>query len=602
MCGISGLVSRATLNQNDRVVAEQMNNCLSHRGPDGAGWYQADQVHMGMRRLSIIDVAGANQPLYNEDESIVVLFNGEIYNFVELRKELEERGHTFRTHGDGETICHLYEEAGMDGLLKLRGMYAISLYDKKQNLLYLVRDRMSEKPIYYATKDDRFYYASEFKAVTKAYNPEELTLRPEAIDLFLHYQFIPEPMTMVKEVTKVPAGHYAKIHLTTLAIEIKAYWQMLDSAPVTATQEEAAKLVRDELLYISDIIGRSDVPVGIALSGGLDSSTVAALVKHHNSNKDVTNAFTIGYAGRPNYDEREKAQMLSDELGITLHQIELTTADFIQDFPKLVAAMDDPIADIAAYSISRVMQAASEKGIRVMLNGIGADEIFWGYQWIADAVKKTNEQVAAGQTTHLAFYDTNPDFKLLEQKKKWLYPKKFAAQLPADNNSQYAQLGDATQVPAAMIERLSSTWLFSNAVALSDRMSMRHSVELRSPFLDYKLVELAVGLNKTNHELNQQPTKQLLKDAVREFLPSEVVDRPKQGFRPPVEQWFAAVIWKYGRKLYGGYLMRHGVIDRKRLAYLFMATTAPQVFLQYKYILLELWCRVYLEGKSPSEL
>lgn len=599
MCGISGLVSRGALDQNDRAVAEQMNNCLSHRGPDGAGWYEANQVHLGMRRLSIIDVAGANQPLYNEDESIIVLFNGEIYNFVELRKELEERNHTFRTHGDGETVCHLYEEAGIDGLLKLRGMYAISLYDKKQNVLYLVRDRMSEKPIYYTTKNDRFYYSSEFKSVTKALGEDQLTLRPEAVDLFLHYQFIPEPMTMVKEVMKVPAGHYAKIALNTLQVEIKPYWQMLDSKPVTATPAEAANLVREELLYISDIIGRSDVPVGIALSGGLDSSTVAALVKHHNSNKDVTNAFTIGYAGRPNYDEREKAQKLSDELGITLHQIELTTKDFVADFPKLVAAMDDPIADIAAYSISRVMQAASEQGIRVMLNGIGADEIFWGYQWIADAVKKTQNQDAA---TQLAFYDTNPDYNLVEKKRKWLYPKKFAAQLPADNSSRYAKLVDPKNIPVSMMDVLASTWLFSNAVALSDRMSMRHSVELRSPFLDYKLVELAVGLNKVDQTLYSQPTKQLLKDAVKDFLPEEVLNRPKQGFRPPVEQWFAAVIWKYGRKLYGGSLMRHGVIDRKRLVYLFAATSAQQVFLQYKYVLLELWCRIYLDGQSPSEL
>lgn len=600
MCGISGIVSTVPLTQGQRNTARSMNQCLDHRGPDGDGWYQSEHTQMGMRRLSIIDLAGANQPLYNEDKTIIVLFNGEIYNYVELRASLINKGHTFTTDGDGETINHLYEDEGIDGLLQLRGMYAISLFDTTKNIVYLIRDRMSEKPIYYMQKDDVVFYASEFKAIRKAVDESDLTLNPEAIDTFLHYQFVPEPMTMVKEIKKVPAAHYAKINLNTLNLEIVKYWDMLDSPAITT--DHPAQLVCDEMVYISDIIGRSDVPVGIALSGGLDSSAVAALVKHHNSNKDITNAFTIGYEGQPIYDERKKAQLLADELGITLHQIELSAAEYVRDFKELVYAMDDPIADPAAYSISRVMKAASEKGIKVMLNGIGADEIFWGYQWISDAVTETKRRIASGDAEHIAFYDLNADYVFFDTVSSKLYTKAFVAQLPDDTNTRYAAIQTSNEPHIAMIERLCSTWLFSNAVALSDRLSMQHSIELRSPFLDYKLVELAVGLNKANPDIYTQPTKQILKDAVSKFLPKEVLQRNKQGFRPPMESWFTQVFEKYGGLLKNGYLMQHNVLNSRALWKLKWMRGQPALILRYKLLLLEIWCRTHLSVEKIDDL
>ncbi|MFA5995908.1 MAG: asparagine synthase (glutamine-hydrolyzing) [Patescibacteria group bacterium] len=600
MCGISGLITNHPLTTTERVKAKQLNVYLQHRGPDGEGWHEGKTCLLGMRRLSIIDVAGGNQPLYNENKTIVLLFNGEIYNYVELRQELMNKGHVFRTKSDGETICHLYEEKGITCINALRGMFAITLFDITANTIYLIRDRLGEKPIYYTKDNSVLIYASEFKALKSITASSNWSINPAAIDLFLHYQYIPEPTTMVNEVHKIPAAHYLKIDLNTLETSLQRYWDLNAAAPITSSNP--AELVKQELLTIGNIIGRSDVPIGIALSGGVDSSAVAALVKYHNSNKDITHAFTVGYTGRPATDERQHAKKFAKQLGIKLHEIEIATPQFVQDFPRLIAAMDDPISDIAAYSIDQIMQTAHDQGIKVMLNGVGGDEFFWGYQWIADGVAKTLAQIKTGQQHELISYQAHPDFKYAQQRIPGILKSAIKAKIPKHTSDHFFSLSNTNNIPIQAISALCTTWLYPDIIALGDRLSMAHSIELRSPFLDHKLVELVLGLNKTQPDLWQQPSKQLLKKAMATLIPTEILSRPKQGFTPPSAEWYIAVVKRYSKLLLNGYLIKHDIISWLGYFKLITPHNQQQIVFLYKCIVLEIWCRINLAHQSINSI
>lgn len=591
MCGISGLLSTKPLSEVDLVDAKRMNTALVHRGPDGEGFFKDENLILGMRRLSIIDVAGANQPLYGSSSDIVVLFNGEIYNYLELRKTLEDSGHRFATHGDGEVIPHLYEKHGVGFVDYLRGMFAISLLDRKRKKFFLIRDRMGEKPIYYRNGEGRFAYASEMKALLECVPSSKRKLAPEAVHSYLHYQFVPEPNTLVRDVRKVPAGHFLEVDLDTLAAETKRYWDLSEAPAVE--RADPVDAVREKLDSITKIIGRSDVPVGIALSGGVDSSTVAALFEHENRDRDLARAFTVGYEGAPNTDERKHAHALAEKLGIPIVEIELKTSEFISSFPRLVWDMDDPVADIAAFGIYSVMKASKKDGVKVLLNGVGADEIFWGYPWVSEAVEESRRKNA------LTFYELNRDYQFASRRSVSIYAKAFRDQIQGSLLETANDPTTGKSIPVQIMDRLAKGWLFADPVALGDRLSMANSVELRSPFLDHELVELMVGLNKSRPDLHLRPPKELLKSAVKGLVPDEVLDRPKQGFTPPAVKWRLGVIREYGPRLWNGYLVRDGIVDRSGLAKLLLLERAT-VFFLYKLILLELWCERFLGGNGKS--
>ncbi|MBS1962189.1 MAG: asparagine synthase (glutamine-hydrolyzing) [Bdellovibrionales bacterium] len=592
MCGISGLICEEPLSDADLTEAKRMNAALFHRGPDGEGFFQSERLILGMRRLSIIDVAGANQPLFGSTQETVVLFNGEIYNYLELRAELETSGHCFTTHGDGEVVPHLYEKYGIDFVHRLRGMFAISLLDRKRERFYLLRDRMGEKPIYYRQAEGRFSYASEMKALLETMPVRDRRLSAEAINHYLHYQFVPEPMTLIREVRKVPAGHYLDLDLKSLRYETKKYWDFSAAPPVECADPIAE--VRGKLDSITKIIGRSDVPVGIALSGGVDSSAVAALFEHENRDRELTRAFTVGYAGEPETDERKFARALAQKLRIPIVEIELRTEDFVESFPDLVGDMDDPVADIAAYGIYSVMKAARRDQVKVLLNGVGADEIFWGYSWVTEAVRES-----AKRTGDLVFYDSNRDYRFAARQVSSLYPKALREEFRERSPESQIEREGKQDVQIEIMNRLVKGWLFADPVALGDRLSMANSVELRSPFLDHELVELVVGLNKARPDLYRDPAKELLKKAVRGLVPDEVLNRPKQGFTPPATRWRLGVIRRYGSRLWNGYLVREKFIERSGLAKLLLVER-PTVFYLYKLVLLELWCERFLEGSGKA--
>ncbi|MFN0112724.1 MAG: asparagine synthase (glutamine-hydrolyzing) [Blastocatellia bacterium] len=636
MCGVCGEISRAPI--KDQTVVKRMQQSLVHRGPDGEGSFVDEHVHLGMRRLSIIDLAGGWQPLYNEDRSLVLVANGEIYNYVELRQQLQSRGHRFTTQGDCETILHLYEEYGLDCVQHLRGMFAFALWDSRRQRLMLARDRMGEKPLYLYQQDGRLLFASELKALLGS-KQLKFELDAVAVNAYFHYGYVPEPQTPIAGVRKLPAGHWLTIDPADWKVEQQCYWRMEDAAPLDG---EPGELIRAELETISEIIVRSDVPVGVALSGGLDSSAITALAAKRYPG--TMHAFSVGYHNQPRSDERADAKALADHLKIPFHEVELRTDDLVSFFPQLVYWQDDPIADIAGYGYYAVMKLAREHNVPVMLQGHGGDELFWGYGWSRRAVAESQRKAmlqgkatvspidylrlelpesltrmglfrwakswaglrsslvsyqrdANSQPEQIVFYDLLSDFVLAQQELRNIYSAKFSEQLNGVGATDlFTFKRPWPQIDLLITRLLCQTYLLENGVAQGDRLSMASSVELRLPLLDYRLAEVVAGLRKNLRDYDLPP-KAWLKAALKGVLPDWVLQRPKRGFTPPVRAWHRALFAKYGAKLADGYLVQAGVLTNESASLLAegkfpLGVTAPPSF---KALVLELWCRSLME-------
>jgi len=601
MCGIAGLISRFKLStaQTDKVKA--VNQRLAHRGPDGEGHYAEDQVMLAMRRLSIIDLKTGWQPLFNEDRSLVLVANGEVYNYVELRQQLRARGHVFTTGSDCETIVHLYEDFGSEFVQHLRGMFAFALWDKRARRLIVARDRMGEKPLYLVIRGDSLYFASEMRALVKS-GVVPFELDPRAVNQYFHYGYVPDPMCMVSGVRKLPAAHMLTVSLDAWSIQEHCYWRMED-AP--ALEGDPARLIRAELERSAELITRSDVPVGIALSGGLDASAIAALATSARA-RDV-HAFTVGYTGMPWQDERSNAKVFADYMKIPFHTTELSTSDFTEQYSAVNLRRDDPIADIAGVAIAAVAQLARRHSVPVLLFGHGGDELFWGYAWVRAALHATRRREAvtaglrgftdylrfstpplsvtgglrwamsgAGILTELrqyqadgracpgrvVFYDCEPAFQVLTRALRGsFYTDRFAREIGQPDLTRHfvAQRSDSPP-EVTLIRLICETYLMENGIAQADRLSMAASVESRLPLVDYKLVETVIGLHKSYPLTRDAQPKQWFRDALTGLVPEFVMNRRKAGFSPPWRQWGHALANTFGDQLIDGYLVQAGVI------------------------------------------
>lgn len=592
MCGICGYIANHKI---DKAVVQRMNRSMIHRGPDGEGFYFEDNLALAMRRLSIIDLEGGWQPIYNEDHSLVLFMNGEIYNYVELCQELKKKGHVFSTASDAEVIVHLYEEHGPDCIRSLRGMFAVALWDKKCKTLLLARDRMGEKPLYLYQDGRQLLFASELRTLlASGLVPKEIS--PESVNCFFRYQYIPEPDTLLKGVKKVAPATCLLIN-EALEIQTRTYWRM-EEAPLL--DGDPVALMKARLEEIGKLIIRADVPVGVALSGGIDSSLVAALAsKQYNT---PMHAFTVGYEGRPKSDERHAARRIADYLGLTFHELELTTADFLENFPRICCLCDDPISDISAFGYYSVSKAAKEQGVPVLLQGQGGDELAWGYSWVRSSytLALLKQRILAGEPgAKAALFKLifNERIRYPRLRKNWrdlLGVRKYIDQLhrfkadPAAlpfydtldgftddftflygpllkdfGKKDYAFEAAAGESPEVALTRLiSSTYLLENGIAQGDRLSMSNSVELRLPLIDYKLVETVIGLRKNRLDIADSP-KKIFTDVARDMLPDWLFTLPKRGFTPPVETWTKSLLARYGDRFAGGNLVRHGIITPK---------------------------------------
>ena len=634
MCGIAGIITQAPTTPEEIACLRIANSHLAHRGPDGEGEFQDVHVLLAMRRLSIIDLEGGWQPLYNEDRTLALVANGEIYNFVELRQRLESLGHRFNTHSDCETILHLYEEHGLDCVQHLRGMFAFALFDTKRKRLLLARDRMGEKPIYLHETNGRLIFASEMKALL-ASGLVPFELDPTAINLYFHYQYVPEPLTPLKDVRKLDAACFLTVDVDPWQVKEHRYWRMEDAPPL---EGDPATLIREQLETVGEIVIRSDVPVGISLSGGLDSSAIAALAA--SKYPGTMRAFSIGYPGQLENDERSDARQLADHLGMPFHDAELTTSEMVSFFPELVYWRDDPIADIAGFGYYSVMKLAREHNVPVVLQGQGGDELFWGYSWVQAAanasarklkhanrpltslpryvdlefpgglsrvriaewvygmggLRRSWESLRRDQTTspeQMIFYDLAPDFRASMRESRKLYSRSFAEQINGNTaTSLFTFKHPWPNIDVTLTRLICDTYLRENGVTQGDRLGMASSIEMRLPLLDHRLVETVIGLRKVHTDVDKPP-KAWFKAAIRDLLPEHVINRRKRGFSPPVLEWHRALFASYGESLRDGFLLRHSVLNETSAAQLASGyfPTDNVTPMSFKALVLEQWCR-----------
>lgn len=591
MCGISAIISfdRKPKLSDLKAMLEQ----LKHRGPDGSGLWNDKQVALGMTRLSIIDIKGGKQPLYNEDKNIVIVGNGEIYNYRILDKELRKKGHKPRTKSDIETIIHIYEEYGEKGVNKLIGMFAFVLYDIKKQIIIVGRDRFGEKPIYYSINNEQIYISSEMKSLIRVIPQDEVDM--DAINLYFHYYYVPEPLTMFKNISKVQAGQYFKIDLKSKKIEKKIYWNpsvlkiKKYTNLLTKLQEKINNAVESTLV--------SDVDIGFSLSGGIDSTAILAIAADKIQKK--IKAFTIGYEGTPVTDERRLASIVTKQYKVTHIQKELKNLEVVQHFPELVYDGDDPIADIAGHGIYSVSRLAHENNIKVLICGLGGDELFWGYPWVRD-ITKLNEN-----NNDFTFYNTNTSYNnaisfisklqtdYFKSSINRLLPKQIFYNKPKGmiSNARLSQ------------ELIRKVWLVSNCLSYCDRLSMASSVELRSPLLNHLLAELAY----TDEEIimsYRKDGKHWLKKAVAQLLPKEILTNKKQGFTPPIRKWLFGIISEYIPLLQKGFLVKNNIISKWKIYTISKLWLIIPFYWYsiYQLLVLEIWCREYVIGETATHI
>ena len=630
MCGIFGIVRPSGLSVADRWLMRRMSDSIRHRGPDGEGFAVERGVAIGMRRLAIIDTEGGWQPFWNEDRSVAVVANGEIYNFLELRQQLEARGHRFSSGSDCETIVHLYEEYGDECVHSLRGMFAFAILDLRAGTMTLGRDRMGEKPMLLAEQGDSLVFCSELSGLVGA-GAVPFELDGNALNMYMHWGFIPEPLTPVVGTRKLPAGSLLRIDLRTGKRSERVYWRMEDAPPI---EGDPIELIREELQTIGTITMRSDVPIGVGLSSGIDSSAIAVMAKTHAT--QAVSAFSVGYEGRSWQDETGPAEEFARYLGMPFHKVLLSVDRVVREFPEVCLRRDEPIVDIAGSNIFALMRLARDHNVPVLLSGQGGDELFWGYQWARDAVDASERKAkrlrggagfldyirptspplslfglanwlesAAGLRSGIArwrndgstsphqlvFWDQRWEYQSAAKKAKAVFGERLLAATlsPADAFTGEKYWAD---VPNSVAERLCSTYLRSNGLLQTDRLGMACSIEGRVPFVDYRLVELVFGLRRylSDRHLGH---KEWLKAAFRGTVPEEVFRRRKRGFTPPWRSWAPALMSAYGPDLEGGELVSAGVLSPRAITGLrssFDGMGRP-TSLAFESLVLEQWAR-----------
>ena len=622
MCGICGVIKADNILPDDLGAVKRMNQSLIHRGPNSEGYMDHDKVALAMRRLSIIDLEGGDQPLYNEAKNMALIANGEIYNFVELKRDLEEQGHAFSTKSDCETIIHAYEQYGENFLDKLRGMFAFCLYDYKNNKVILARDRMGEKPLYLYKKDKDIYFSSELKSIIENIPKEKREIDLDSLYLFFYYGYTPDPKSIIKNVDQLPAGHYLEIDLNNGSQRQVNYWHKEKDFETKGSKSQD---IRKTLEKIEEMVVRSDVPVGVSLSGGIDSSLVAILAAKNS--KDKLHAFGVGYLHYPINDERSRAKKLADSLGMIFHDIEIKEKEFVSDFETMVGKMDDPIADIASYGYYRVAKSAREQNVPVLLAGFGGDEFFWGYDWVRYAanindlkakgvmgkivalVKLSNFYfrhlikrpfifiplvLKASFSNKIISFELNPLWVYMKKYEGEMFESKFIDTIDKGLPDKIKEAKISDKNGSVLTKILSQTWLLSNCINLGDRMSMAHSIELRLPLVDYKLYEHAQNIHDQNPDDYKLGYKYWLIEAVKDIMPKEILTRKKMGFTPPVTLWTKHLIERYKDKLTKGYLVNKKIIRQDFIEEALKDMGKNMKFL-YSIMLFEVWVNKYIK-------
>jgi asparagine synthase (glutamine-hydrolysing) len=601
---------------------------IVYRGPDDEGIHVADGAGLGMRRLSIIDLSGGHQPVFNEDRTAWIVYNGEIYNFPELRPELEKRGHRFYTKSDTEVIIHLYEEMGADCVQKLRGMFALAIYDKTKRKLVLARDRLGKKPLHYALLKDKLYFASEIKSIL-AVAPELAEINAQGLLQYLYYGYVPDPITAFTGIQKLPAGHL--LEFENGKMQIRQYWDLPGyNTHVPTSEEECLEELEHRLLEATRIRLISDVPLGAFLSGGIDSSTVVALMARASSGPVKT--FSIGFT-KDDFNEAQYARMVARKFGTDHHEM-ILEPNVVETVEHLTSSLEEPFGDSSMLPTYYVSQMARQH-VTVALSGDGGDEIFAGYdryrihsnrrffEYIPEWARRFYRERLFPLTPRSMKGRKFSYNVSLPWRERYVDGLSFVpgferdAPLLSDDFRQILRQSDDPQnvllryfanAPARdpVSELLyvdTKTYMVGDILTKVDRMSMLNSLEVRVPMLDHKFIEWVTGL-PPEWKLRGSTQKYILRKlALRVGVPLEAFDRPKQGFALPLVHWMrnelkdVLMILLEPRSLQRGYFEADGI----RLLMNDHLKRGRDVTARiWRMLMFELWHRNFLEKFTKS--
>jgi len=630
MCGICGKLNFDQNSSVDPALVRSMLDTIRHRGPDDEGVYSAAQVALGHRRLSIIDLSTGHQPLSNEDGTIWIVFNGEIYNYQEQRLFLLGKGHTFKTQTDTEVIVHLYEELGPECLERLRGMFAFAIWDEKSNTLFLARDRVGIKPLYYCLTAGSLVFASEIKAIL-ADPAVDRAISPEAIDRFLTFMYLPGEETLLKGILKLAPGHY--LVAKDGRPEIHQYWDLNFSKPgESLSQKEAERQLIELLAETVQQHMIADVPVGVLLSGGVDSTAVLSFAVER-TEKEVS-TYTVGFSDAGFADERPYARLAAETFRTRHHDMSISAADFAAFMPKYVWHMEEPVCEppaIALYYVSKL----ARNYVKVLLSGEGGDEAFAGYSnyrnllWL-ERVKRGLNPLKGLLAQGLSFADsmlhlpraakyaplmkaifpdyyysrTSNPYRFTGNGGRKLYSADFVHALDPEYSVEPLRRLQARvrgqNTLDAMLYIDTKTWLPDDLLIKADKMTMANSLELRVPLLDHKVLEFAAAL-PPNLKVRRFTTKYLAKRALGRRVPKTILDRRKAGFPVPYESWLRKDLrsWVHDVLLDRAATNR-GYFALPALRELLARDEATGGYSKeiFSLVTLELWHRTFLEQKQ----
>ena len=610
------------------ALVKAMADTIHHRGPDDDGYYVSGPIGLGFRRLSIIDLQSGHQPVSNEDGTVQIVFNGEIYNYQELRAFLLTKGHAFKTQSDTEVIVHLYEELGLKCLDKLRGMFAFAIWDENTKTLLLARDRVGIKPLYYCLTGTSLVFSSEIKAIL-ADSSIQREIAPEMIDRFLTFLYVPGQETLLKGIRKLAPGHYLLAKDGKAVIE--QYWDLCFTEPSRVQSIEDAEA--DLLSLLAEAVELhmiADVPVGVLLSGGVDSTGVLSLAVH-GTDKEIS-SFTVGFSGGEVADERPFARLAAETFGTRHYDMTISAQDFAAFLPQYVWHMEEPVCEPPAVALYYVSKLASNH-VKVLLSGEGGDEAFAGYgnyrnlvwlERLKRGLSPLNGAAArglsfAGSIFHLpqlANYgplmnDRFPDYyysrtsnphRTTGNRLGEMYSADFAQDIDREHTLEPVRELQAhvrgQNTLDAMLYIDTKTWLPDDLLIKADKMTMANSVELRVPLLDHRVLEFAASL-PPSFKLKGFTTKHILKRALCRKIPKEIRDRKKTGFPVPYESWLRNdlkdVVWAVltdRRTIERGYFRKEAVEELLQ-ANANGANYSKEIF---SLLSLELWQRTFLES------
>ncbi|WP_459499945.1 asparagine synthase (glutamine-hydrolyzing) [Bacillus sp. C1] len=621
MCGYVGCLYNTArdYSETEKIQFENMTNLLYHRGPDDQGYFRDEHVQFGFRRLSIIDLDAGHQPLTYENERYILMFNGEIYNYIELREMLIKQGANFSTQSDTEVIVALYAHVKEECVNHLRGMYTFVIWDRQEKKLFGARDHFGIKPLYIAQQDDTTFFASEKKSILHVM--QDKSVNPTSLQHYFTYQYGPEPETLTNDINKIEPGHYF-IKEIGKEIEIHCYWKPYFNA-LDTRKEEHIQAIRNVLYDSVKVHMRSDVPVGAFLSGGIDSSIIASIAKEINPNLLT---FSVGFEHR-GFSEVDVAKETAEKLGVKNYSVFVTPQEFMDEFPKIMWHMDDPLADPAAVPLYFVAKEA-RKHVTVVLSGEGSDELFGGYNIYREpnSLKMFSYIPTSGKTVLKALsgalkegfkgksflergctpieerYYGNAKIFREEEKRELMKSYNESVNYKDVTRPLYNEIKDYDDVSKMQYIDM-YTWLRGDILLKADKMSTAHSLELRVPFLDKEVFDVASKI-PTELKISNGKTKAILREAVRGIVPDHVLDRKKLGFPVPIRHWLKDEMHDWAVTIIKESQTEH-LIDKQYVLNLLEAHRTDKGDYSRKIwtvIAFMVWHQVYIEHKYDTNL